>query len=60
MSGKEAAAARLRDRLEQRLRLRVNVIVGDPETIPRQEVGKARRVFPRTAEDDPFPDAPPT
>jgi phenylacetate-CoA ligase len=48
----QAVASRLRERLEQRLRLRVDVVVGEPGSIPRQEIGKAKRVFERTAERD--------
>jgi phenylacetate-CoA ligase len=48
----QAVTSRLRGRLEQRLRLRVDVIVGEPGSIPRQELGKAKRVFERTAERD--------
>jgi phenylacetate-CoA ligase len=55
MPRREEIAGRLRERLAQRLRLRVQAIVGGPETIPRQETGKARRVFERTADQDPFP-----
>jgi len=46
---------RVRDRLEERLRLRVGVVVGEPGSIPRQETGKARRVFERTGEEAPLP-----
>jgi phenylacetate-CoA ligase len=46
---------RLGDALAERLRLRVRVTAGTPGSIPRQELGKARRVFERTAEHDPFP-----
>jgi len=52
---KEEIAGRLQERLAQRLRLRVQAIVGEPETIPRQETGKAKRLFERTADQDPFP-----
>jgi phenylacetate-CoA ligase len=52
---RDETAAALRARLAERLRLRVNVVVGEPGSIPRQELGKARRVFERTAEHDPFP-----
>jgi phenylacetate-CoA ligase len=54
--GAEAAAAeeRLRGRLEEALRLRVGVVVGPPGSIPRQEVGKAKRVFERTDDADPL------
>lgn len=55
MPRKEEIAGRLQERLAQRLRLRVRAIVGDPETIPRQETGKAKRVFERTGYQDPFP-----
>ena len=56
---REEVEGRLRDRLGERLRIRVEVLVGEPGTIPRQELGKARRVFERTADDDPFPAATP-
>jgi phenylacetate-CoA ligase len=52
----DEVAARLRERLAERLRIRVAVVLGPPGSIPRQELGKARRVFERTAEHDPFPD----
>ena len=50
----EAVRVRLVERLESRLRVRVEVVVGPPGSIPRQEVGKARRVWERTGEEDPF------
>jgi phenylacetate-CoA ligase len=49
---REVVASRLGSRLEERLRLRVTVVVGEPGSIPRQELGKARRVFLRTHEQD--------
>ncbi|MFL5931086.1 MAG: phenylacetate--CoA ligase family protein [Gaiellaceae bacterium] len=49
---REAVTARLGPRLEERLRVRVAVVVGPPGSIPRQEVGKAKRVFVRTRERD--------
>ncbi|HEX9377178.1 MAG TPA: phenylacetate--CoA ligase [Actinomycetota bacterium] len=52
---RDEVAGRLRGRLAERLRLRVEVLVGDPGSVPRQELGKARRVFERTDERDPFP-----
>ena len=52
---RDSTAARLRERLAERLRLRVTVVVGAPGSIPRQELGKAKRVFERTEESDPFP-----
>src|SRR5439155_166459 len=51
----ETVEERLSARLAETLRLRVVVAVGPPGSIPRQELGKAQRVFERTAEDDPFP-----
>src|SRR5204863_6017777 len=39
---------RIGSRLAERLRLRVKVVVGDPDSIPRQETGKAIRVLERT------------
>lgn len=48
----------IRDRLERSLhstlRIRVPVAIGDPHTMPRQEVGKAKRVFERVDERDPL------
>jgi phenylacetate-CoA ligase len=55
LTRREEVAGALRARLAERLRLRVDVVVGDPGSIPRQELGKARRVFERTAGHDPFP-----
>jgi len=47
----------IRDRLERALnttlRIRVDVTVGAPHSLARQEVGKAQRVFERTGEADP-------
>ena len=50
----DVAAERLRRRLAERLLLRVQVAVGAPGSIPRQELGKAQRVFERTDERDPL------
>jgi phenylacetate-CoA ligase len=47
-------AAGLAARLLRRLRVRAAVVVVDPTVIPRGE-GKARRVFERTEDHDPFP-----
>jgi hypothetical protein len=33
---------------------RVSVSVGEPGSLPRQEVGKAKRIFERTGEHDPL------
>jgi phenylacetate-CoA ligase len=38
--------------LEERLHLRVRAVVADPGGLPRQELGKAKRVFERTEETD--------
>jgi phenylacetate-CoA ligase len=43
---------RLEDALERRLQLRVRATVLDPGGLPRQELGKAKRVFERTEEKD--------
>src|SRR5207302_1253886 len=48
------AQARLERALADRLRLRVEVSIGPPGSIPRQETGKARRVWERTSDADPF------
>jgi phenylacetate-CoA ligase len=43
----------VRKLLEERLRVRTDVYVLPPGTLPRQETGKARRVFERLDEGDP-------
>src|SRR5215207_2269109 len=43
---------RLEEVLERRLQLRVRAVVADPGGLPRQELGKAKRVFERTEEID--------
>jgi phenylacetate-CoA ligase len=50
----DAVAAELRARLEARLRLRVDVTVLQPGGLPRQETGKARRVWERVDDTDPL------
>ena len=50
----EAVAADVRRRLEERLRVRTDVVVLPPASLPRQEVGKARRVWERLDEADPL------
>jgi phenylacetate-CoA ligase len=50
----QAIAAELQSRLEQRLRLRTRVSVGPHGTLPRQEAGKARRVYERLDDRDPL------
>lgn len=48
----------IRERLEKalhtRLRSRTTVLIGDPRTMPRSEVGKAKRVFQQVDERDPL------
>lgn len=45
---------RLTAALKDRLRLRVEVLIGDPGTLIRQETGKAKRVWEVTRADDPL------
>ena len=53
--GEPAAVAEdVRRRLEARLRVRTDVLVLPPGSLPRQEVGKAKRVWERTSEEDPL------
>jgi phenylacetate-CoA ligase len=49
-----AVQARLERHLHERLRLRTEVFVGPPGSLPRQETGKAKRVWERTSDVDPF------
>ncbi len=51
---REAIAARLEQRLRETVRLRVKVAVGDPGSVPRTELDKARRVFEQTTDADPL------
>ncbi len=46
--------AELARRLDERLRLRTRVRVGGPGSIPRRELGKARRVFEQLDDRDPL------
>jgi phenylacetate-CoA ligase len=50
----EPVEADLRRRLEERLRVRTDVYVLAPGTLPRQETGKARRVWERLDDRDPL------
>jgi hypothetical protein len=52
VSQRDDVQRRLEDVLEQRLRLRVRAVVANPGGLPRQELGKAKRVFERTEETD--------
>lgn len=49
----DAIATRLEQQLMETVRLRVTVAVGEPGSVPRSELGKAKRVFERTGEEDP-------
>jgi phenylacetate-CoA ligase len=50
----EAVVEDVSRRLEERLRVRTDVVVLPPASLPRQEVGKARRVWERLGEADPL------
>jgi phenylacetate-CoA ligase len=52
VSQRDDVQRRLEGVLEERLHLRVTAIVADPGGLPRQELGKAKRVFERTQETD--------
>jgi len=49
-----AVAASVQRQLEERLRVRTDVIVLPPSSLPRQEVGKAQRVWERLDDRDPL------
>jgi phenylacetate-CoA ligase len=51
---REEIARSVEKKLATALRLRVTVTVGDPGSVPRQEVGKAKRVFERVDDTDPL------
>lgn len=44
----------LHDRLASRLRLNTNVMLGPPGSLPRTAVGKVKRVYTRTGDEDPL------
>lgn len=50
----EAVRKRLEDALAANARIRVGVELRAPGSMPRQEVGKAKRVFEQTSDDDPL------
>lgn len=52
LPGRDGIRDRLERALETILRIRVDVEVGEPQSIPRQEVGKAKRVFDRVGDED--------
>ena len=47
-------ASRLQDRLSEKTRIRVEVELRPPGSMPRQEVGKAQRVFEQVTDTDPL------
>lgn len=47
-------AERLQAKLMETVRLRINVDVGAPGSVPRTELGKAKRVFEQTGDEDPM------
>ncbi len=51
--GRRAIGDRLAARLVEAVRLRMSIDVREPGGVPRQEVGKAKRVFERTGDEDP-------
>lgn len=46
--------ARLQEKLAETVRLRIKVKAGAPGSIPRTELGKAKRVFEQTSDEDPL------
>jgi phenylacetate-CoA ligase len=50
----DAITTRLQNRLAEVVRLRINVNVGVPGSVPRNELGKAKRVFEQTNDEDPL------
>jgi phenylacetate-CoA ligase len=50
----DAIATRLQHQLAEVVRLRIKVKVGAPGSVPRTELGKAKRVFEQTDDEDPL------
>jgi len=50
----EGTSEGLANRLEQRLRLRCLVVAHEPGSLPRTETGKAKRLFERTDDTEPW------
>ena len=50
----EGPVGPLEERLEERLRLRVRVVTCTPGSLPRTETGKAKRLFERVDETEPW------
>jgi phenylacetate-CoA ligase len=56
MPRRDEVIGRLERVLRERVRLRTRIVVGPPGAVPRQELGKARRVFEwHAGEPDPYP-----
>ncbi len=53
MSHRDEIRDRLMRRLAEAVRLRIDVVIMAPGTLPRTELGKAKRVFERLTEEDP-------
>jgi len=51
---REEIVKRLKKNLADTLRVRVEVLLGDPGSIPRQDTGKAKRVFVKEDDTDPL------
>lgn len=51
---RDAVRSRLEETLAEQVRIRVGVELRDPGSMPRQEVGKAKRVFDQTSAEDPL------
>ncbi len=54
LGSEEAIAERIRSKLSETIRLRFNVVVGPAGSVPRSELGKAKRVFEQTTDADPL------
>lgn len=51
---RDGIANRLQQQLAQTVRLRIEVDVGTPGSVPRPQTGKAKRVFEQTSDEDPL------
>jgi phenylacetate-CoA ligase len=54
MTQRDNIRERLEAAMQSRLRSRTTVLIGDPGSMPRSEVGKAKRVFEQVDETDPL------
>ena len=50
----EHVSARLESKLKETVRLRIKVSVGETGSVPRSELGKAKRVFEQMTDEDPL------